>query len=425
MFKYYIINVDIYNPKDEFLNNICFPYVNKSVNADMTLSNRRSDTFVNVSFCDNGCDYSNIDYNTSKVTCNCSKDKDLIDKEEEKSFSFGLDLLSSTNILLFTCYNQLFVLSKIKNNIGFYFGGAIFLIDVIFFIPFIVHRLGIIYTALHAHLFTIQSKNQNSTNTTNSCTGTERATVKIILKKTECECKEEVSYEEEKELEKEIDNIDSCDYKNAIIHDKRGIFTIFYSFFIQKVEFISIFFFPSQFDIFYITLSSYLFSIISDFTMNALFFSDSVISERYENSGKLPFLTTLIVTIFSKVIGYLFGKSLFLLTNYSPAMELLVEYKNEEKQLLKKASQCIKIIKMKITLFFIFEFIFVGIFWYYLCIFCNVFRGSQINWFSDGIFSILISLSILLSMTIVISIRTIGIKCKCKCLYNISLYLNK
>ena len=162
-----------------------------------------------------------------------------------------------------------------------------------------------------------------------------------------------------------------------------------------------------------------IFSIISDFTMNALFFSDSVISERYENSGKLPFLTTLIVTIFSKVIGYLFGKSLFLLTNYSPAMELLVEYKNKEKQLLKKASQCIKIIKMKITLFFIFEFIFVGIF-------CNVFRGSQINWFSDGIFSILISLSILLSMTIVVSIlRTIGIKCKCKCLYNISLYLNK
>ena len=241
---------------------------------------------------------------------------------------------------------------------------------MIFFIPFIVHRLGIIYTALHAHLFTIQSKNQNSTNTTNSCTGTERATVKIILKKTECECKEEVSYEEEKELEKEIDNIDSCDYKNVIIHDKRGIFTIFYSFFIQKVEFISIFFFPSQFDIFYITLSSYLFSIISDFTMNAIFFSDSVISERYENSGKLPFLTTLIVTIFSKVIGYLFGKSLFLLTNYSPAMELLVEYKNEEKQLLKKASQCIKIIKMKITLFLsLFLLVYFGIICVYFVMF--------------------------------------------------------
>ena len=67
--------IDVYNINDDFFNDFCNGV---SVNdQDLTLQNRIDDVYVNISFCDDGCEYQGINLETNKVICSCvSEDED-------------------------------------------------------------------------------------------------------------------------------------------------------------------------------------------------------------------------------------------------------------------------------------------------------------------------------------------------------------
>ena len=62
------IDVDVLNIKDNFFNDICYPFSNN--NSDIILKDRRNDIYQNFSLCDNNCEYSKMNISLMQISCN-------------------------------------------------------------------------------------------------------------------------------------------------------------------------------------------------------------------------------------------------------------------------------------------------------------------------------------------------------------------
>ena len=126
--------VDILNIKDNFFNDICFPYAEN--NSDMILKDRISDIYQNFSKCDDNCEYKKIDLNLNLITCNC-KIKSKINKETEppRLDSILLDLLTDSSFGVIKCLSLVLNFHNKSENIGFW----IFILIIIAHIIIIIH----------------------------------------------------------------------------------------------------------------------------------------------------------------------------------------------------------------------------------------------------------------------------------------------
>ena len=380
------LGYDIYDPSDPFYNDKCASFSNGTV--DVVIKDRKNDFYVDAPFCGEQCVYSGINYTTGKVSCNCSANEE--DVKDQPSFdSFGNQLFEQTNLMLFLCYKQATSPKNLKDNIGFYFCGSLFLIQMSCMISFMLTGLKGVYLKYKTVLDGFYYK--------------------------------EIEYQL---TTKNID-IDNCRLIDAKRNEKRNIFKFFFFLFMKQIELIRIFCFQSEYEIFSISLSVFIFSVASDYTMNALLFSDDIISERYDNQGSLSPVTTYTLTILSNVLGSIITMIAVKLTTFSGSLELFAKEHMKEKEYIEHLKVMIKIIKIKLILFLGYEFVMMTVYLYFLSAFCAVYKASQWNWFTNGITSNVISLLTAFGITLVISIlRFLGISCNSERLYNISLYLN-
>ena len=104
--------IDIFNTNIDFYNDICYKFEYNE--KDILIEDRRKIIYKNVSFCDENCDYSKIDYKNNRIECNCK-----FINEEFKEFTKSKFLnnfpkgINKSNLNIFKC-NKL-----IKANIGF------------------------------------------------------------------------------------------------------------------------------------------------------------------------------------------------------------------------------------------------------------------------------------------------------------------
>ena len=119
---------DIYNPKSDYYNNICYPATSNR-GTDITLTDRQIE-FVegNKTLCQDGCvleKYDNINKN-SKCSCKGKEFKSIIDSiadikiNKKKLFENFIDVDNIVNIQIIKCYKVLFSKEGIINNIAFY-----------------------------------------------------------------------------------------------------------------------------------------------------------------------------------------------------------------------------------------------------------------------------------------------------------------
>ena len=106
--------------------------------------------------------------------------------------------------------------------------------------------------------------------------------------------------EEEKKEKEEEESINELPYTKALELDKRNIFHIYYSFLVEKLEFINIFCTGNRFKI--ILFIEYLLSLLINFFFNALLHSDEVVSHKYHNNGSLDILVSLVLSILSNIV---------------------------------------------------------------------------------------------------------------------------
>ena len=131
------MNVDVLNIKDDFFNDICFPFSEN--NNDMILKDRREDIYQNYSLCDNNCEYDRINISSMIISCNCQIKSDIdIRKPPLKFEKIYVDLFSETSFAVTKCFNLVFNFKNKSKNIGFIIFSIIFFLHIPIIIYYII-----------------------------------------------------------------------------------------------------------------------------------------------------------------------------------------------------------------------------------------------------------------------------------------------
>jgi len=232
------------------------------------------------------------------------------------------------------------------------------------------------------------------------------------------EIEEKSEKEKDKEKEKDLNNLP---FTKAIVVDKRNIFQLLKEKIMDKMEIIDIF---TSREIKELYLSKYFLFLLIDVTMTALLFSDSVITHKFHNNGKLDFIVTMTLTICSNLLSLLLEHYISLLIRYEEIMERIKEIK-QEYVFLKVCKRFYRILIIQIITFFIISICFILFCIYYLVIFCKIYNKTQISLIKAYFVSLLEGIVINIIISIVISgSRIYGIKFKNKYIYNTSKYID-
>jgi hypothetical protein len=187
--------------------------------------------------------------------------------------------------------------------------------------------------------------------------------------------------EEEKKAENVMKytdyEINTLSYQEALEKDKRTFFQYYIS--LLKTYHILIFSFNPDIDYnsYLIKICLFLFYLMLNLVLNALFFNDSTMHQIYLDKGifNLKF-------IFPKIIYSLLISLLIFISirKFALTQQNIIDIKHEKNRynLNAKALIAIKCIIIKIIVFFICSIILLIIFWYYISCFCAVYKKTQI-----------------------------------------------
>ena len=413
-------NIDVFNTEDPFFNDICFPFAMEN-NTDITLKDRRKYVYQNVSLCDEGCTYNGYDSVTSMINCSCPMETDFNSPEKEAETPLFEGMLASTNIIIGKCYMLLGDIDNYVHNIGFWFLFSIIMLNVTCCTYYFCYFQD---EFIKKVIDEEQPKPNPFLNLSGSLTADD-ISEKGRMHASSNELIKEETKEEKEDDKDEDDDLDKLPFGTALEKDNRTLPQMFWFIFISKLEFLNIVVFPGPFDIVSINISVYLFSLALDFTMNAMLFSDDVISDKY-HTGEVSFLTSFLLSLFSNIIGYVLSYGVVKLSVFSFAFEEIKEEVKQRDKYIVLAYKMLKIIKNRIIIVFVLEFVIELGCIYYVTIFCTVYHSSQKNWFVDCVTGIGISIATSIGIAVLVAIfRYLGLKQNIKMIYNVSKYLNE
>ena len=214
--------------------------------------------------------------------------------------------------------------------------------------------------------------------------------------------------------------INKMPYEIAIEKDKRSYFQYYISLLKMHQIFIFILNGNKDFNSYIMKLCILLFSFALFMVINSLFFNDSFFHVIYLDKGKYNFIYSLPKIIYSQIIAsiiFILIKKFFLIHKN------ILEIKNDtnEFNLNAKVMNVLKTINRKILIFFIFNFTFLIIFWYYLSSFCALYKNTQLYLVKNTLICYIISLIIPFIIFLLPSFfRINGLKGPGECLYKIS-----
>ena len=214
-------------------------------------------------------------------------------------------------------------------------------------------------------------------------------------------------------------------FKQAIFKDERNLVHIFFSYLNSRIDAIQIIFFPNEFSHFSVTLSLYLFELLLDLTLNALLFSDEVISQKYYNNGELLLITSNILSIASNIISSFIIFITQYLIKYEITLETAIKETKNSNIFLRIFIKIYRFIITKILVFYFIVFIFGMFCSYYLFIFCAIFPKSQKNLFMNYIIGLGWGLGYKVIFSFITTIlRKISLAMKNKRLYIIAKFIS-
>ena len=240
----------------------------------------------------------------------------------------------------------------------------------------------------------------------------------------EIELKKEETQEqviEKGEKTEEID-LNELPFSKAIKLDKRNIFQIYFSFLIEKLELINIFVSKSRLTI--ILFSEFMQSLLANFFLNALLYSDDIVSHKYHNNGKLDFAVSLVLSIISNVVTSLLCHYINYSRGIDERIDLLLEIKHDLNY-FRNVNKFFLNLKIKFVCFFISQIIILATCIYYIEIFCVKYYCSQISLVLNYCYSFIESIiTSFIFAFIILFTRKIGLCCNNKDWYNTSKYIN-
>ena len=412
-------NLDKINTSSGYFNDICYSSTSDS-GTDISLNDRKKEFIENnKTVCQGDCILSNYNYSIKKANCSCqvtetsaSFDEMNIDKNKLYN-NFGKSKKEVSNLGVTSC-NVLGSKENIESNAGFISLIIIFAIFIIIFIIFCSKGYDLLENKID-EVINKKFKSTKKNNKINKLTGkssikkrkTQTITrnnkksssikfrkidnfslkknsikghpqqnniKKIFLNKIKNTQKSEtynlkpvtdyelnwLSYKEAIKY----DTRSSCEYYGSLIKSKQLFFFTFCSFNDYNSGIIKKF----------ILFLSFAFH----YTINALFFDESNMHQIYEDKGTFNFEYQISYIIYSAIISTIVLRLIlqfFVLTDKDVLRVKNQKTKGEAVSLKKKV---LKYMKIKFFIFFILNFILLGLFWYYLTCFNAIYKNTQI-----------------------------------------------
>ena len=178
--------------------------------------------------------------------------------------------------------------------------------------------------------------------------------------------------------------INTLDYKSALLFDKRSYCEYYLSLIRIKHLIIFCFFINNDYNSKITKIILFFFLFILYLTVNALFFDDSTMHEIYIKNGEFNFIYQIPKIIYSTMICSVINT---IVSALSLTERNILKFKRIEMNIEKKFLNLIKCIKIKFILFFIVSFLFLIFFWYYISCFCAIYINTQLHLLKDSIIS--------------------------------------
>ena len=139
----------------------------------------------------------------------------------------------------------------------------------------------------------------------------------------------------------------------------------------------------------------------------------------YSDKGSFNFIYQLPQIIYSSLISALLNFIIKLLG--LSGTKILEIKKSKMFEIIEKEKDIIKILKIKFALFYLIDFLFLSVFWYYVTCFCGIYKNTQMHLIKDSLISFGTSLISPFAIFLLPGIfRILGLKIKNKCLYGLS-----
>ena len=111
--------IDIFNLKDDFFNDICYPYFDEITDSDMILKDRASDIYLNYSICGKEREYELFNNDPTYVNCSCNVKQEICKDIKEGNFKTFFKPFLYSNFGVIKCYKLVFGIEGKLKNIGF------------------------------------------------------------------------------------------------------------------------------------------------------------------------------------------------------------------------------------------------------------------------------------------------------------------
>ena len=185
--------------------------------------------------------------------------------------------------------------------------------------------------------------------------------------------------------------LNNLEYQKALEIDKRKYLEYYISLIKRKQIIIFTFYTNDDYNSKVIKISLFLFSFSIYFTINALFFNDSTMHNIYEAKGSYNFIYQIPIILYSTIISGIINYLIKLLSLSEKNIINLKENKEKE-NIIGVFLKTKKTLIIKFTFFYIFNFLFLILFWFYISSFCAVYQNTQIYLIKDTTISFSLSL---------------------------------
>ena len=403
-------NIDKYNISSKYYNDICYKDTSNK-GTDITLNDRKNIFIDNdMNICEENCIFESYDINNKNAKCSCKIKTNLqLYSQIKKNTTLLLigfkNIKNIINLNILKCYNTLFNINGISNNIGSYIILSVILFYFISIIIFYKKDYIIIKNNISNIINNISNlKSRQSIKINSNKNKIKLAPIKktkknnysinliqttnIIQNNKLNENSNNIlninNTKNKKKINYSIYEINNLFYKDALKYDKRTYIQYYLS--LIKTKHILLFCCLNDYNSRIIKILLLLFSFIIYFTINALFFNDSTIHKIYNDNGKYNILFQIPQIIYSSLISSILNIILKTLALSEQNIIKLKKIKNK-KLINKKSKELIKFLYYKFISFFLISFIFLLFFWYYISLFCAVYENTQIHLIKDTLIS--------------------------------------
>ena len=284
-------NYDIFNPKDDFFNNICSKYTDEN-GADVPIKIRRQEYYQEFPLCENTCTYnqSKILENDITVECICkyksySSDSRTFSVIETES-DFKKKDISNSNFKTMKCGSETF--KNVGKNSAFWLILFGLLVQICVFTIFIIFKkkiIGILLLDAFGLILASPPKEDEEKKkiTEDNKTQNEDNNVKIYGEEKDKESNNEVVLEDEKISH---DGLNNMNFQNALEYDKRG-FLSYYINILMYNQMLLFVIFKDNWNFVITKISMFVNIITFALLFNVMFFGNKLIKAIYENKGGL------------------------------------------------------------------------------------------------------------------------------------------